>query len=177
MSGVLDPDARIMKTSGRQRPCLCQGCVPGIRKRVIQPRVTTRKTTSSPWSSGVLPVPRPTCGPSRTTAPRGQGSRTLSRTSCTALSATTPSAWQQLKGPSLPTGGSRTRPMSGQPPQARITRAHPHQRSPHPPLHPLRLRCSPATAQPHCATAARTPSQPITRGACSRHGGVKVFYR
>ena len=112
----------------------------------------------------ILLMPRQTFGPSRTRHPRVPGSRTLSRTSCTAWSATMPSAWQQLKGPSLPTGWSRTRPMSGQPLQARTTRAHPHQRNPHPPLCPLRLQRSPATVQPLCATTVRTPSQLTTRG-------------
>ena len=119
----------------------------------------------------ILLMPRQTFGPSRTRHPRGPGSRTLSRTSCTAWSATMPSARQQLKGPSLPTGGSRTRPMSGQPLQARTTRAHPHQRNP--PLHPIRLQCSQATAQPLCATTAPTPSQPTTRA----HAHVTVASR
>jgi hypothetical protein len=71
---------------------------------------------------GGPPTTRPTCGPSRTTAPRVPGSRTSSRASSTRSSAVTASLWQRPSGLSPATSGPPTRPTWAQLPPTRCFR-------------------------------------------------------
>jgi hypothetical protein len=89
------------------------------------------------------------CGPA-SNGPATSSLPSPTSSSSTVSSPTTPAAETTPKTVATPTVSALPRP------------AHATRRSP--PLHPLRLRLRLVTAQPLCATTARTPSQPITRG-------------